>query len=127
MSAEKNARAATSVGGGHLETPHLLRRTNAGETSIARHRPPQKQTTLDFHCGLARPPASGRFVPDRQRPGTILCYAAKLDQHFVHEQVNAGNAFDVYTAARKTIATGVIEAVIRPVGFNSPVPALTSN
>jgi hypothetical protein len=59
--------------------------------------------------------------------GTILCYAVELDQHFVHKQVNAGNAFDFYTAARNTIATGVIEAVIRPVGFNSPVPALTSN
>jgi hypothetical protein len=114
------------LGGGHLDTPHLLRRTNGGETSIAHHRPPQKQTTLAYRGGLARPPASGRFAPGRS--GRAPSFAAvELDQHFVHEQVNAGNAFDFYTAARNTIATGVIEAVIRPVGFNSPVPALTSN
>jgi hypothetical protein len=82
---------------------------------------------LDYHGGLARPSAQRSVCPRSQRPGTIHCYAVELDQHFVHEQVNAGNAFDVYTAARNTIATGVIEAVIRPVGFNSPVPALTSN
>jgi hypothetical protein len=80
------------------------------------------------HDGLAQRRSGQRRVwPRSQRPGTILCHGVKLGQHFIHEHVNTGNAFDFYSAGRNTIATGVIEAVTWPVGFNSPVSALTSN
>ena len=112
---ERDSAPRPRLCGRDLETHPLLRRITLAKLARSPPTEPRSETA----------PASGGVGPDRSGRAA-LCHGVGFGQHFVDEHVNIDSAFDFY-AGRKTIATGVIEATMRPVGFNSPVAALTSN